>query len=156
MPLVDLATAKRELRVTHDAEDADIERKVAAAVEQAEAFLNRRVFEDPAALAAAIAAAPAGLATATTAYDTAMEAAGLVEVAIERTLAERYAESTYRDAQHAAEMVYRGMVVNDSIRTGILLTAASLWEHRGDEDVIVGVPQAARTFLWPFRVGLGI
>lgn len=156
MPLVDLATAKRELRVTHDAEDDDIERKIAAAEEQAIAFLGRNVYEDQVALDAALDAAPDVLSAATVAYDTSMAAAGAIEVETERLLYERSARQAYREAANAWERTVRGMVVNESIRTGILLITASLWEHRGDEDAVEGIPPAARAFLWPFRTGLGV
>lgn len=156
MPLIDVPTAKSELRVTHDAEDADIARKLAAAEEQAAAFLGRNVYATQEDLDAAVAAAPAALSAATTAYDAAMEASGAVDVAIERELHERLAKDTYNAAIETWQRTVRGMVVNDSVRTAILLITASLWEHRGDEDAVQGVPPAARSFLWPWRVGLGV
>lgn len=156
MALIDLTTAKRELRVTHDAENADITRKVAAAREQAEMFLNRRVYQDRDELEEAIAEVAFCLAEATTAYDLAVQAAWLVEAPPERRAAERFAAERYREAQDAAQMVYRGMLANDSVRTAILLITASLYEHRGDEDAVAGLPKAAREILGPFRVGLGV
>lgn len=156
MPLVDLATAKRELRVTHDAEDADITRKLAAAEEQAVSFLGRNVYADQAALDAARTAAPPVLSTASTTYDAALAAAYALTNADESDAAVRYAKDTYNAAFVEWDRTMRGMVVNDSIRTAILLITASLWEHRGDEDAVVGIPQAARTFLWPFRIGIGV
>lgn len=156
MPLIDVPTAKRELRVTHSEEDADIERKIAAAEEQATLFLGRAVYVTQEELTAAIAAAPATLAAASTAYDAAIEAAGALTNTVERTLAERAAKDTYNDAMFAYQRTMRGMVANDSVLTAVLLTTASLWEHRGDEVELDGVPLAARSFLWPFRVGIGI
>lgn len=156
MPLVDLATAKRELRVLHDAEDVDIERKLAAAEEQATLFLGRNVYVDQAALTAAIAAAPAALAAASAAYDTAMEAAAALTNFTETQLHQRLAKDNYNAAIEAWQRTVRGMVVTDSVKTAILLTTASLWEHRGDEDQIEGIPQAARAFLWPHRIGIGV
>lgn len=156
MPLVDLATAKRELRVTHDAEDADITRKLAAAEEQALSFLGRNVYADQAALDAARTAAPATLSMASTTFDAAMAAAYALTNTGESDAAVRYAKDTYNAAFEEWVRTMRGMVVNDSVRTAILLITASLWEHRGDEDAIEGIPPAARAFLWPFRIGLGV
>ena len=156
MPLVDVATAKRELRVTHNSEDADLLRKLTTAQEMAEAFLGRRVYETQEALDTAVAAAPAALAAASSAYDLALETARALTVEAERTLGETVAVEAYRDAGETYRMAMRGMVVNESVRTGILLITAALWEHRGDEVELEGVPQAARSFLWPFRIGLGV
>lgn len=85
-----------------------------------------------------------------------MDAAWGLTSEAEAMLTNDDAKAVYRDAQEAYRMARRGMVVNDSVRTAILLIAGSLWEHRGDEDAVEGVPPAARTFLWPFRCGLGV
>lgn len=157
MPLVDVATATRELRLSLEAgEDADLARKLASAEEQAALFLGRNLYATQEDLTAAIAAAPATLSAASAARDTAMEAAALVEEVTERQLHERLAKDTYNAAIVAWQRTVYGMVINDSIRTAILLTAGSLWEHRGDEDAIEGIPQAARAFLWPHRIGIGV
>lgn len=156
MALVDVATAKVHLRVTHSDEDARIESMVAAAQEQAEAFLNRRIYEDTYAQDEALTQAPAILSDAEEVYDAALEAAGALESQTERNLAETDALAAWKDAQEASRMARRGMVVNESIRTAILLITASLWEHRGDEDTVAGIPPAARAFLWPYRIGLGV
>lgn len=155
MPLVDVATAKRELRAL-DADDADITRRLTAAEEQVTLFLGRNVYVDQDALDAAVAAAPDALAEASTVWQTAVDAALALEVETERTLNQADADSAYRDAQEAYRMTRRGIVVNESIKTAILLIAASLWEHRGDEDNVQGIPPAAYKYLWPFRRGLGV
>jgi hypothetical protein len=157
MPLVDVATATRELRLSLEAgEDADLARKLVSAEEQAVLFLGRNIYATQEALTTAVAAAPAALSAASTAYDTAMAAAALVSVTTERELHERLARGTYNAAIEAWERTVYGMVINDSIRTAILLTAGSLWEHRGDEDNVQGIPPAAYNYLWPFRRGLGV
>lgn len=154
--LVELETAKRELRVTHDEEDAEIERRIFAAQEQVQLFLGRTVFFDQGALTAALADAPTALSAATAAYNTAMDAAALMDVCAEREANERLAKDAYREAFEVWSQTVRGIVLNDSIRTAILLITASLWEHRGDEDTVAGVPPAAARFLWPYRIGLGV
>lgn len=154
--LVDLATAKSELRVTDGAQDADIERKLAAAEEQVQAFLGRNVYRDQDALTSALTSVATVLSSATTSLQAALDATSSLDVQAERDAQERYAKDTYNEAFAAWQRTVRGMVVNESIRTAILLVTASLWEHRGDEDAVEGIPQAARAFLWPFRAGVGV
>lgn len=154
--LVDLATAKLHLRVTDGSEDVGITAMLATAEEQAQAFLNRGVYDTPEALAAAIAAAPAALSAASVAYDAALTAASALETCVERLLNEQLAKDVYNAAIEAWILAMRGMVVNDSIITAILLIVASLWEHRGDEDAVAGIPQAAERLLWPSRIGVGV
>lgn len=153
--LVDVATAKPHLRVADDSQDAQIEAFLRAAEEQATLFLDRNVYEDQTALDAALAALPA-LSAAQDAYDAALAAVASEAGEVERTLQQQLALDNFRAAQDAWTRTVRGMVVTDSIRTAILLITASLWEHRGDEDLVQGVPPAARMLLWPYRIGLGV
>lgn len=155
MPLVDLATAKLHLRVTHDEEDALLVAFLPAAEEQVSAFLNRNVYASQQDLEAAQTAAPAALTAARAALDTATATLELVTVE-ERDATTAVALAAFRDAVDGYERAMRGMLVTESVRTAVLLIAASLWEHRGDEDAIVGIPPAARSFLWPFRIGIGV
>lgn len=157
MPLVDVATAARELRlILEPGEEQDLARKLAAAEEQAVLFMGRAIYADQGTLDAALAGAPAMLATATTAYEDALTAARALTRCSEREASERAAKDSYYEAFWVWNRVVRGIVLNDSIRTAILLTAGSLWEHRGDEDAVLGIPPAARNFLWPYRTGLGV
>lgn len=153
MPLVDVATAVRELRLTLEpGEEEDLERKLTAAEEQAFLYLGRNVYATPEELAAAIATAT--LTTATSAYEAAMITAALIVSSTQRGAEERLARDTYAAAIDQWDRVMRGMLLNDSIKVAILHIAGNLWEHRGDEEDIVGVPPSAERFLWHFR-GLG-
>jgi hypothetical protein len=157
VPLVDVDTAARELRITLETgEDADLERKLNSAQEQAQSFLGRNVYATQEELTAAIDAAPATLSAASAAYDAARDAACAMENHHEARLNARLAKDTYNEAIEAWQRTVRGMVANDSVRTAILLITGSLWEHRGDEDAIEGIPKAALAILWPFRIGLGV
>jgi hypothetical protein len=157
VPLVDVATATRELRLSLETgEDADLERKLAAAEEQAIMFLGRNVYATPEDFTAAKAAAPDALAAAKTAYDTDIDAARAIADCDQRAYAERLAKDTYNAALEEWNRTMRGIISTDSIATAILLIAGSLWEHRGDEDNVVGIPPAAERFLWPFRIGIGV
>jgi len=62
MPVVTLDDAKLHLRVIGDDENSLINRLVEAAQEQAQAYVNRNVYESQAALEAAVAAGTAGCA----------------------------------------------------------------------------------------------
>jgi hypothetical protein len=148
MPLVDVVTAKLHLRVTHDSEDALLQTFIAAAERYVVAFLGRNVYATQEEVDEAVAGAPAALEAAATAYEAAMDAAGAVEVSDARTLAEENALRDYRRAMNDGILDRRAMVLSDNVKLAILLTVASLWEHRGEEDAVVGVPAAARTFLW--------
>lgn len=154
--LVSVAEAKVHLRVMHAEEDALIQTFLDAAQEQATAFLGRAVYADAGALSAAITQAPTDLSAAGAAYNSALAAAGLFEDPDERTAAERAAMFAYWAAVEAAERVRRGIVITPAVKTAILLITAALWEHRGDEVELDGMPQAARAFLWPLRVGIGV
>jgi hypothetical protein len=154
--LVDLATAKLHLFVTDDAQDARVTDMLATAEEQAALFLGRNVYADQDALDAAKAAAPAVLSEASAAYDAACDAAWEMTVCAEREAYLRLAKDTYNAAFADWDRTMRGIVVTESIRTAILLITGSQWEHRGDEDAVVGVPPAAERFLWPLRTGLGV
>lgn len=154
MPLIDVTTARRELRLGSEVPDADITRKLDAAQLQVEGFLGRNVYVDLAARSAAVAAAPP-LATATATFDADMATASLLEVSAQREAYERLATDTYNDAFWTWNRVMRGMVINETVKTAILLIAGGLFEHGGDEEV-PAMPQAAREMLFEFRTGLGV
>jgi hypothetical protein len=156
---IDTATAKLHLRVTSTAEDALITIWISAAESAAVEFLNRYVYVDQDALDAAIAAAPAALTTATTAYDAAIAAAALIESEVERNMATFAAEDAYAKAQTVARMTHQGIVVNDNIKAAILLTLGHLYANR--EDVAANVtaaklPMGACALLQPYRAAMGI
>lgn len=154
MPLVDATTAKLHLRVDNAAEDTLITIWLAVADQQVAQFLNRNVYADLGTLNAATAAAPAALATATTAYETAVIAAELLDDEVDREAALKYAEEAYTKAQNESDRAQRGIVVNDTIKAAILLTMGELYEHRGETSK--GLPEGAMSLLMPYRVWMGI
>jgi len=155
MPLVDLTTAKLHLRVTESAEDTLLTIWEAVAEQQVAAFLNRNIYADQAALDAAVAAAPGTLATATTAYEAAVDAAWQISDEVDRSAALKYAAEAYAKAQTDSDRAQRGMVVNETAKAAILLSLGALYEHRGDA---AGgeLPESAKSLLWPYRVGMGV
>lgn len=159
MPLIDLPTAKAHLRVDADYPDEQVSGYLSAAELMAAKFMNRAVFEDQAALDAAVAAVPAALLAAGEAYDAAQLIADDIEDCVARQAARDYATMLYKEAQTAALETRCGIVVNDLIRAGMLLILGHLHEQR--EDSVVGasvaeLPMGSRHLLQPYRVGLGV
>ena len=157
--LIDLPTAKLHLRVDGSDEDVILALYIGAAEQSAMEFLNRKVYADQDALMAAIAAAPTALTAATTTYDAAILAAGLMTNAIEQDAAYVAAETAYRAAQTLACETFAGMVVNAAIKAAILLTLGHL--HANRESVNVGnisseIPRGVDVLLYPYRVGMGV
>lgn len=158
MALVDLPAAKQHLRLGVGYPDEQVGPYLAAAELLALKFLNRNVYPDDAALATAVAAVPAALIAAGTAYNDALTAADAVNDPVARDAARIYAGDVYREAQTSARQTRAGIVMNELIKSGILLILGHLFENR--EDVAVGVtvaqmPIGSKHLLTPFRVDMG-
>lgn len=156
MSIVDLATAREHLRVESDYPESQVATYLNAAERSVAEFLNRRIYADDAALAAAVAAVPAAMSAASDAYDDAIEAASDIEDCRTQEEARRYACRARDAARTLARETYDGIVMNEAIEAAILLTMTSLHENRGDDGAVVGMPLAAQHLLFPFRVGLGV
>lgn len=164
MALIDLATAKAHLRLESDYPDAQVQGKLDAAEMAAAQFINRRVFDTTVALTTAIAAVPAGLTAAGTAYDAALEAADLFEDDGTRCAARTQACEVYRRARAVARETYAGIAKDDTtvwptFEAGAFLILGHLFENR--QDVVTGVtvaemPNGSAYVLMPLRVGLGV
>ena len=155
MSLVTLAEAKLHLRVDGIDEDALIGVYIAAAEQSAIALLDRGVYADGTALGVAKAAAPGELTAATTTYTSAIAAAQSMADATEQAAATQAAEYAYLRAQVAYRQAMDGIVVNDTIKSAVLLIVGHLYAHR--EDVVAGVsvaklPNGAEWLLQPFKV----
>lgn len=155
MSFVQLAEAKLHLRVDGADEDALIGLYINAAEQSAVSLLDRGVYADGTALGVARAAAPAELAAATVTYTEAIAAAQALADATEQAAATQAAEYAYLRAQVAYRQTMDGMVVNEAIKSSVLLTVGSLYAQR--EDVVVGVsvaqlPNGAEWLLAPYRV----
>lgn len=151
-----LPEAKLHLRgVDGTEEDALIGVYITAAEQMAIALLDRGVYADGTALGVAKAAAPGELTAATTTYTSAIAAARSLADATEQAAATQAAESAYLRAKVAHRQAMDGIVVNDTIKSAVLLIVGHLYAHR--EDVVAGVsvaklPNGAEWLLQPFKV----
>jgi hypothetical protein len=156
--LISLPTAKAHLRLESDYPDAQVQGRLDAAERMAAEFLNRRVYQDDAALAAAIAAVPAALVAAGNAYEAALAAAEALDDCVAEQAAKSYALRVYREAQTVACETYAAVVINPQIEAAMLLTLGHLFENRQDvqQGSFQQMPIGAEQMLFPFRVGLGV
>lgn len=152
--LIDLATAKLHLRVDGTDDDAIITLYISAAEGTIAAYAQRNIYADAPTLAAAVAAAPASLAVATVVYDAAILAAELMDEGADQDMATFAANYAYAQAQKTAQMTFQGIVVNDQIKTAILLTVGHLFENREDSTVgqaATALPMGCSYIMQPYR-----
>lgn len=154
MSLVTLADAKLHLRVDSADEDTLIGALLNAAELSASQWLNRRLFSDQGTLDAAVAGVPTALATATAAYVAASAVADAVADEIEQDIAQAAADTAYASAQATARATNYGMVVNDSIKSAVLLTVGHLYANReaSTNRQLVDLPMGVQFLLQPFKV----
>jgi len=156
MSLVTLDAAKVHLKVELDAHEEDdlIQRDINAAELSAAKYLNRALFADVDARAAAIAAVPAALAAAAADYAAASAAADMIADDVARALAQAAAADEYTAAQVKARTTYAGMVIHDDILSAILLVVAHLYANREatTEKRLVELPSGVQTLLHPDKV----
>ncbi len=159
MSLIDLPTAKAHLRLEADYPDEQVTPYLAAAEERAAEFLNRRVYASQGDLDAAVATVPDELQAAADAHAAALEAARAIADPTLRRLDIEMADMVYRRAQAVATETRCGIVVNDAIKTGILLILGHLFENRQDVQAgttSVQVPNGSRYMLTPYRISWGV
>jgi hypothetical protein len=146
MAFVTVESAADHLRA--DANDPRIPQLLAAAERLAIETLDCNVYATQSALNTAISAAPATLATAKAVFDAAMTAAALLTDEALREPAEDAAARRWLDALAEHDRTQAGKLVNDTIKTAILLLVQHMYEG-GDTD------KSAIALLWPDRrVGL--
>jgi len=154
MPAITLDQARAHLRVGATYPQEQIEPYMAGAEDHASQYLNRAIYLDDEAMSAAIAALPAALTAARSAYETAVAAAALIENASDRQDALDIAETQYHAVRDRVPRVLNGILVNPSIVSAVLLILGHLFESR--EDVVIAataveLPHGARALLRPYR-----
>ena len=155
MSFVQLAEAKLHLRVDGTDEDALIGVYITAAEQSAASLLDRGVYVDGTALGVAKAAAPGELDTAIAACGSAIAAAEALTDETAIAAAIQTAGNDLLRAQVAHRQAMDGIVVNDAIKSAVLLIVGHLYANR--EDVVAGasvakLPNGAEWLLAPYRV----
>ncbi len=148
MSIVTLADAKLHLRVTGGDEDTLIQAHINAAEQLAASWMGRTIFADQNALNTARAAVPAELSSATTTYVNAVDAANALGSDAEICIALSAAEHDYQRAQTTARMTHSGVVINDLIKSAVLLTVGALYADRETAEP----PTAAQNLLQPHKL----
>lgn len=154
MALISLAQARAHVRVASDYPDTQLTPYINGAVDAAEAYLNRAIYETAQALALARQAYPGQVRTASETRDDALAAARLIEGREERCAAVAIAEADYQDAMGVAGRALYGIVVNASIVSAILLTVGHHFANRAA--VVTGTTSAelhlgSKELLRPYR-----
>lgn len=154
MPVITLDQARAHLRVEADYPGEQIQAYIAGAEDAAAQYLNRTVFADAGAQAAALDALPAALAAAKAAYDATVAAAAAIEDPVARQATIDVARVRLAGEQSLAARNLNGTVSNPSIVAACLLTVGHLYANR--TDVVVGatvaeLPNGARALLRPYR-----
>jgi hypothetical protein len=155
MILVTIDLARAHCRSDSD-DDTVLITYVSAAEKAAQDFLDRFVYPDAGTMATAIAALPAAIDTAYNAWTAAVAAANDLPPE-QAEIVKCGAHKAWKNAVDVARKTNGGLVVNDTIRAAVLLTAAHLYKNR--EDVLAGasagaveLPNGAKTMLWPDRM----
>lgn len=154
MALVTLSETKLHLRVDGTEEDSLIGVYITAAEQSVIATLDREVYPDSTALAAAKAAAPATLTAATAAYTAAVEAAQALADATEQADAALAADYEYLRARADYKQAMDGIVVTDAIKSAVLLIVGHLYANRENSTVGLTVsllPNGAEFLLQPYK-----
>ncbi|AWH21874.1 MULTISPECIES: head-tail connector protein [Stenotrophomonas] len=154
MAIVSIAQARSHVRVEADYPVEQLQDAIAGAIDAAQAYLNRTVYESADDLAAARALYPGSVRAAAAARDQALADAVFIESDEERAATIRVAKVAYQEAVLAAGASVHGAVVNPSIVSAVLLTIGHLYANRSD--VVVGataveLPLGARSLLRPYR-----
>lgn len=148
------AIAAAHLRLLGDDVGSDAMLKADAAEQAAIDYLDRAVYDGQGQLDAAIALVPAALATAKATYVAADVAAGQITDTELCLIEKTYAFDTYLKAKFAAARIRRGLVINSTILSAMLLILGDLWENREDTAVgvsVTPVPNGARCLLDAYR-----
>jgi len=161
MSVITIELAMKHLRA--ESEDLiDVQSKLDAAEDAAEQFLNRKLYVDEAALAAALATVIDLRSQYRVLLESALGAASSIENNDDRLMAENDARCRYGESLRNVAMISRGVVLNKSITAACLLTLGHLWANR--EDAVTGIntssvidlPHGSRSLLFPYRVDLGV
>jgi len=158
MPVIDIEKAKTHLRVDDDAGD-DVAIKLASAIDIAEQYLNRKVYESAQSLKDAKITIPTLVNEAMQQYgESIANAEGIFDHSFRKSAIDA-AQSNKNDALRMVRMIELGIAINPSLEIGILMLLGHLYANR--EDVVTGIsvaelPKSSESFLAPYRKDLGV
>lgn len=162
-PLITMDEAMAQLRYVPDDPSADqneIQRFIDSAISVSQRYLQRYVYVDQATLDAAVAAVPAAVQSAEDAYTAALAAVAQMPLGLPRDMALYKAETDHDEAASSARQTYRGMVINESIKRGMLMLISHYDQNReavhADLGTVAELPLGVDAHLFPFRVQLGV
>lgn len=158
MPVINIETAKTHLRVDDDTGD-DVLLKLESAIDSAEQYLNRKVFESLEALQTERNKVADLIVSAQAGYNQSIASANLISDWEYRNILKDTAKNNKKTAMRNIRMIESGIVINPSIEIGILMILGHLYANR--EDVVVGlgaaeIPKSSKAFLDPYRIDLGV
>ena len=158
MSVINIELAMKHLLAEPEDQEL-VQSQLDGAEDAAMAYLQRAFFVDQAALDAARVQVPAARNTARLKYDADMAAAVLTDDHLLRCEAMADANFAFTESLDAATRVARGIVINPSIQSACLLKLGHLFANR--EEVVTGtiateLPQASKSLLTPYRVGMGV
>jgi hypothetical protein len=176
MSIIQLATAKSQVRITQTAEDSLLQGYLDAAETSAARYLNRNLYADAPSLATAITTANASLAPTQAAYDAARQnwltaldewQQPILSIDVAQTgpglpdsIAWEIAQHSYVEAVENARMALYGIVMNTPITQAVLLTFAHFSNNREavltDAAKAVELPMGVQMLLNPYRVREGV
>lgn len=136
-----------------------VQTQLDAAEESAAQYLQRRFYVDQAAVDAAKTGVKSRMATARDAYNASLREAQTIENYDDRWRYQGQAQQMFDDARAAVDMDAAAIVINPAITAACLLKVGHLFANR--EEVVVGstvfeLPQASKSLLAPYRIGMGV
>jgi len=158
MPVINIEKAKTHLRVDDDTGD-DVLLKLESAIDSAEQYLNRKVFESSEALQTERNKVADLIVSAQAGYNQSIASSDLISEWEYRNILKDTANNNKKAAMRNIRMIESGIVINPSIEIGILMILGHLYSNR--EDVVVGlgaaeIPKSSKAFLDPYRIDLGV
>lgn len=159
MSIGSLDQYKAQVRLVGNFDDALLQSYADSAEQHAAAWLSRTLYPDADTLAAAVAAVPAALDVANTAYQAALVAAGAITDYALREMAVEQARNVFNDAFTTAKATYLGMVMNEAVQVACYLLAANWYANREavvDSKAAVELPFGVQNLLQPYRKQMGV
>lgn len=162
-PLITMDEAMAQLRYVPDdpsADQAEIQRFIDTSIAYAQRYLQRYVYVDQSTLDAAIADVPTAVQAAQDAYDAALAVVAQMPPGLPHDMAMFKAQEDYDAAASSARCTYLGIVINESVKRGMLMLISHYDQNReavhADLGTVAEIPLGVDAHLFPWRVQLGV